>query len=534
LTLRRFAELYARLDETRSTAAKLAAMRRYFADAPARDAAWGLWLLRGERMKRVVAPAKLAAWAGEASGIAPPLVRESIAHVGDLAEATALLLDTAGLLPSCAPDVGLADWIERLARLAGCDGAQARDTLIAYWRELPRDQCHLFNKLITGALRVGVSSGLAARALAEHAGIDPALVAHRLMGDWKPGAAAFESVTAAQSDARNPAQPYPFCLATPLDGDPRALGEPSAFLVEWKWDGIRAQLIRRGARTYVWSRGGEMLNGRFPEVERVAQRLADGTVLDGEILAWRDGVLPFAVLQRRIARLRVGQKLLEEAPVAFVAYDLLEAADADVRAWPLGERRALLEALAADGKLEASPRIVRATWDELASLRADASTPGIEGLMLKRLDSPYVGGRKRGAWWKWKVASLTVDTVLIYAQSGQGRRANLYTDYTLGVWKGGELVPVAKAYSGLRDDELVEMDRWIRAHTTEKFGPVRAVEPHHVFEIAFEGIARSTRHKSGIALRFPRIARWRRDKPFREADTIDTLERLLAAREGSR
>ena len=530
--MRRFAELYARLDETRSTAAKVAAMRDYFAATPAQDAAWGLWLLLGQRLKRIVAPTKLAAWVGDASGVEPPLVRASIAHVGDLAEAMALLLDTAKLLPQEAPDIGLAEWVQRLAQLGGADDARSRDALTAYWRELPREQCFLFNKLLTGALRVGVSSGLAARALAEHAGVDAVLVMHRLMGDWQPSGQSFIALTAPQVDARNPAQPYPFCLASPLDGPPHALGDPSQFLVEWKWDGIRAQLIRRAARTYLWSRGGEMLNGRFPEIEVAAERVDDGTVLDGEILAWRGGVLPFAVLQRRIGRRRVVRRSLDDAPVTFIAYDLLEAAHEDLRARPLAERRAQLEAICADADVQVSARVQRSTWDELAALREAIDTPGIEGLMLKRLDSPYVGGRKRGAWWKWKLASRTVDTVLIYAQSGHGRRANLYTDYTLGVWKGDELVPVAKAYSGLTDDELVEMDRWIRAHTTEKFGPVRAVEPRQVFEIAFDGIARSTRHKSGIALRFPRIARWRKDKPSREADTLDALERLLAPRDG--
>jgi DNA ligase-1 len=525
--LRRFAELYARLDETRSTSAKIAAMREYFASAPAQDAAWGLWLLLGQRLKRVVAPTKLAVWVGEATSLPGAVVRESIAHVGDLAEATALLLDTAGLLPSTSRDVGLAEWVDRLAQLAGCDDAHVRDRLVAYWRELPRDERYLFNKLLTGALRVGVSSGLAARALAEHAGIDFALVLHRLMGDWKPSARALLSLMESGNAERNPAQPYPFCLASALNVPPETLADPFEFLVEWKWDGIRAQLIRREGRTYVWSRGDEMLNARFPEIERASERLADGTVLDGEILAWRDGVLPFAVLQRRIGRTRVDARMLAEAPVAFLAYDVLESAGDDWRSRPLVDRRARLERICIDATIDASPRVERATWGELAHLRASITTPGVEGLMLKRLDSAYLAGRKRGAWWKWKVASLTIDAVLIYAQSGHGRHANLYTDYTLGVWKGGELVPVAKAYSGLSDEELVEMDRWIRSHTIEKFGPVRSVEPHHVFEIAFEGIARSARHKSGIALRFPRIARWHKDRPAREADTIETVERLL-------
>lgn len=527
--MQRFAALYAELDATRATRAKVEAMKRYFASAPDEDAAWAVFFLGGRRLRRVLAPSRLRQWIGEDLQLSPPLLDECYAHVGDLAETLALLLDTAGRLPRQSPGIGLAEWVARLQALAGLDEAQQRAALLAAWRQLPREECYLVNKLVTGELRVGVAAGLVARALAEHAGVGVDVIQHRLMGDWLPEAASWHALLRLESAARPVAQPYPFCLASPLEDAPETLGEPADYLVEWKWDGIRAQLIRRDGQLFLWSRGEELLNGRFPEVEALAAQLPDGCVLDGEILAWREGVLPFAVLQRRIGRKTLGRKLLEEAPVSFLAYDLLEWQDEDWRTRPLATRRQQLERLAQEWPLALSPRVIADNWNALAALRAEARERRVEGLMLKRGDSAYLAGRKRGVWWKWKIGALTVDTVLVYAQAGHGRRAHLYTDYTLAVWQGAELVPVAKAYSGLTDEELVEMDRWIRSHTTQKFGPVRMVEPLQVFEIAFEGIQRSTRHKAGLALRFPRIARWRRDKPPQEADTLDTLQRLLPA-----
>lgn len=545
--MNRFAALYARLDDTRSTQAKLDALVAYFASAPAQDAAWGLWLLLGNRLKRLIAAPRLRAWVAEASGLAPAVIEDSYAQVGDLAETIALLLDRADRPP---PDAalaarGLADWIAWLLALKDCDEDAQRAALLEAWRALPLDACFLFNKLLTGGLRVGVSSGLAAKALARHAQLPESLIAQRLSGDWQPSAESFEQLLAAKEGARNPAQPYPFCLASPLedapddiwlDGLPAGLGAVEDFLAEWKWDGIRGQLIRRDGQCFLWSRGEELLSGRFPEIEAAAAALPEGCVLDGEILA-HDGarVLPFATLQRRIGRKTVGKKLLAEAPVAFIAYDLLEVDDEDWRTRPLAGRRAALETLIAthgSERLRISERVVEPSWEALREARAGSRERGVEGLMLKRLISPYLAGRRRGAWWKWKIEAMTIDCVLVYAQAGHGRRANLYTDYTLSVWSGpnageGDLVPVAKAYSGLTDAELTKMDTWIKQHTREKFGPVRSVEPVQVFEIAFEGIQESPRHKAGIALRFPRIARWRLDKAARDANTLDDLKQFL-------
>ncbi|MGQ0697177.1 MAG: ATP-dependent DNA ligase [Panacagrimonas sp.] len=533
--MKRFADLYAALDDTRATSEKVAVMRRYFAETPAEDAAWGLYFLLGNRLKRLIAPTRLRAWIVDLTGLPAAVVEESYSHVGDLAETLALLLDAQPSNEASQADspISLGECVTELLALMNADESVQRDYVFARWQALPFLQCLLFNKLLTGALRVGVSAGLAARALAEHAGLETSLVQARLMGEWKPVAEAFHELLALGAETRDPSQPYPFCLASPLEEGPESLGERTDFLAEWKWDGIRGQLIRREGRTWLWSRGEELLDGRFPEIEAAASALPDGTVLDGEVLAWNaDGVMPFAALQKRIGRKTVGKKILADAPVIFRAYDLIEWQSTDWRANSLEQRRDVLrkmfESQAMNSSIRLSESLDAADWTELARLRETARTRGVEGLMLKRLESPYLAGRKRGAWWKWKVGALTVDTVLIYAQAGHGRRSNLYTDYTLAVWDGDALVPVAKAYSGLTDVELTEMDRWIRAHTLERFGPVRSVKALQVFEIAFEGIQASPRHKSGVALRFPRIARWRRDKLAREADNIESLRRLIA------
>lgn len=534
--MRRFAQLYQQLDATAATSEKVGAMRAYFADARVADAdkAWALWLLLGNRLKRLIAPTLLRQWVGEISALSPALVEASYAQVGDLAETIALLLDTArsrDLDATAQTKVAtLSATIAALQSLAAQPPAQQREAVVQQWMLLPREACYLFTKSLTGSLRVGVSAGLAARALAEQSGLPASLVQQRLAGDWQPSTDTFAGLRAPLGDAaQDLSQPYPFCLASPLESTAETLGDSDDWLAEWKWDGIRAQVIRRAGQTWVWSRGEERLNGRFPEVEALAAQWPDGTVVDGEILAWRDdAALPFALLQKRIGRKSVGKKLLADAPVTLLAYDLLEWQGLDWRERPLRERRAQLEVLATTHGLRISQHIT-GDWHALAALRDESRARGVEGLMLKRLDSAYQTGRRRGTWFKWKVGALSVDCVLLYAQAGHGRRANLYTDYTLAVRDGAALVPVAKAYSGLTDEELLKMDRWIRAHTRETFGPVRSVEPCQVFEIAFEGIQLSTRHKAGVALRFPRIARWRTDKKPEDADTLASLKALLAA-----
>lgn len=540
--MRRFALLYEALDTTTATRQKLAALVAHFAATPGADAAWAVHFLGGGRLRRLVGPATLRRWLVEASGLPEWLIEETYAAVGDLAETIALLME---LEPRGEPGPGDADadlplhaWIEtRLLPLASLPEPEQRERVVGWWRSLPARECYLLNKLLTGALRVGVAQGLLARALAQHAGLSREVVLGRLAGDWSPSAAAFERLVDPQDDAgaSDPTRPYPFMLASALEGEVEQLGDPREWLAEWKWDGIRAQLIRRAGRLSIWSRGEELLTERFPEIASAAERRGVDAVLDGEILVWGDaGVRPFGELQTRIGRKRPGRKLLAERPAAFLAYDLLEHEGRDLRSLPLAERRQRLEVLleAGDDTLMLSPALAEEDWPALATARAQSRTRGVEGLMLKRLAAPYASGRTRGAWWKWKIAPFTLDGVLLYAHPGHGRRASLYTDYTFGVWQGEALVPVAKAYSGLDDREIRELDAWIRRNTVERFGPVRAVRPEQVFELAFEGINRSPRHRAGVALRFPRILRWRSDKPAAEADRLATLQALLESARG--
>lgn len=527
--MKKFARLFSALDETTATNEKVTALVDYFESAPPADAAWAVHFLTGRRPKRLVGSRKLAEWASSEAGLPDWLFDESYQAVGDLAETITLILPDTGR----SSELPLTNWIEeRLLRLREEDDDVQREVMVRSWRELDRRERLVWNKLITGNFRVGASQRLVIRALAELSGVDEGVIAHRLMGGWEPTAEFFHRLTAPDTRDADVSRPYPFFLAHPLECDPDQLGEVEDWTAEWKWDGIRAQLIRRMGKTFLWSRGEELLAGRFPEVEDVGSLLPEGTVIDGELLPWIDGTpLPFAQLQRRIGRKNLGRKILDEVPTVLVAYDLLEHAAEDIRSLPLSERRnrlaALIQALPSSGPLILSPIVPFSSWPDVAEARAAARSVGAEGLMLKRLGSAYGTGRRRGDWWKWKVDPLTVDAVLIYAQAGSGRRAGLFTDYTFGIWDGDQLVPFAKAYSGLTDEEMRKVDQFIRRNTLEKFGPVRTVKPELVFELHFEGIQPSTRHKSGIAVRFPRMARWRTDKKPEDADTIQNVRKLL-------
>ena len=527
--MRRFSELYETLDGTTRTNAKVEAMVAYLREAPAEDAAWAVFFLTGQRLKRLVSGRQLREWALCCTGLPQWLLADAHAAVGDSAETVTLLVEPGAAAEAEA--LPLHRWLEeRILPLREQPAERQYAEVTSWWRQLSAHELFVLNKLLTGAFRVGVSQLLVVRALAALSGMPRATIAHRLMGRWQPTATWYRGLLATQGANDDPSRPYPFFLASPLEQAPAALGDIAGWLAEWKWDGIRAQLIRRRGQVFLWSRGEELVTERFPEIAHAALRLPDGCVLDGEILAWGEqGVLPFAVLQTRIGRDRVTPRILESAPVSFLAYDLLEHGGEDLRALPLCERRAGLGAV-----LEGSParfllsrELAAGDWQELESLRAEARASQVEGVMLKRRDSAYGTGRQRGAWWKWKVDPLRVDAMLVYAQAGSGRRANLFTDYTFAVWRDDALVPIARAYSGLSDAEIARLDRWIRRHTLERFGPVRQVVPEQVFELAFEGISRSSRHKSGIALRFPRIARWRTDKPPSEADRLAQVQALL-------
>lgn len=529
--MHRFCTLFNCLDQTRKTSAKLEALREYFSEAPAEDAAWAIYVLKGEKMRRLVKSHLLREWVAEAAGIPIWLLEASYAEAGDLAETLAWLWPDGGLGEGLGLGLSLQELIESHLLLLGDDPAVQQVRLQEIWAKCTRDERFLVNKILTGGFRMGVARALTSRALAEVAGIEPSLVEHRLMGKWEPTAASVEALMAPEAEGEvSVNQPYPFFLASPLAGEVSDLGEASDWQAEWKWDGIRAQLIVRGGEVLLWSRGEEVISDGFPEIVEGARSLPEGTVLDGELLAWRgEAALPFGELQRRINRRNPSAKLQQEVPVIFMVYDCMEAHGVDLREMPLYAR--VGQAVPMFGTEETpafrvSEPLEFRFWTELAALRDLARERGVEGVMLKRLDSPYRSGRKRGDWWKWKVDPYVLDAVMVYAQAGHGRRAGLYTDYTFALRDGEELVPFAKAYSGLTDAEMKEVDTFIRKHTLEKHGPVRVVEPKLVCEVAFEGVQVSKRHKCGLAVRFPRVSRLRLDKTLEEIDRIEALRAL--------
>jgi DNA ligase-1 len=528
--MRRFTRLFIALDSTTSTNEKVDAMVDYFQSAPAADAAWAIFFLTGRRLKRLLAWAAMGEFTLAATGLERWLLEECWSAVGDGAETAALVLDQLPTVP--AADLSLAEWMDgRVLTLRQLDPENQQTPVLSWLRELDRTQRLVLLKILSGELRLGVSQTLAVRALARTAALPVSTISARLMGTWPTTAEWFTSVLSIETTDVDRSRPYPFCLASPLEAEPATLGDPDAWFVEWKWDGIRAQLVRRAGQVFLWSRGEELITTRFPEIVAAATRLPDGTVLDGEVLAFRDErPMLFSALQQRIGRQKQVQQMARSIPVVFMAYDALELAGDDVRSSPFADRRRTLEALIGDTSqvLKLSPEVSAPSWAEFEALRDTARQRNVEGLMIKRRASAYGVGRKRGDWWKWKIAPHTIDAVLIYAQPGSGKRASLLTDYTFGVWDADQLTPIAKAYSGLSNEEIAELDRWIRRHTRTRFGPVREVDPVHVFEIGFEAIAPSSRHRSGIAVRFPRMLRWRKDKLARDADTLAAVRGMLS------
>jgi len=564
-----FARLVILLGSSTKTNDKLDALVNYFSHADDRDKVWVIALFSGRRPKRAVNATQLATWCIELTGLPAWLFEESYHTVGDLAETIALLLpepESTGLarMERAAGKEGpgaarpLAWYLEQLIAIAKEDESAKKAFILDCWGPMDRDERFVFNKLITGGFRIGVSQRSMVNALARTVGTPPSIIAHRISGNWDPGRITFSELLSEQAAGADLSRPYPFYLAYALEETPDTLGEPEQWQAEWKWDGIRGQLIRRGGELFVWSRGEELMTEKFPEYQAFLPLLPDGSVLDGEIiglgtqppiqgeqqtspeqpsspeqqqpgeLSFRP--LPFAALQTRIGRKNISKKQLNEVPVGFIAYDLLEYAGTDLRDRPLQERRELLENIiraASHPLLQLSPVLSFHNWQELIDARIQARENGSEGIMLKRRSSVYQVGRKRGDWWKWKIDPLVIDAVMVYAQKGHGRRSNLYTDYTFAVKDGDKLVTFTKAYSGLTDKELAEVDAFVKRNSLEKFGPVRTVKPELVFEIAFEGIAASGRHKSGVALRFPRISRWRKDKTPEEINTLEELKKML-------
>ncbi len=537
--MRSFADLVATLGTTTKTNEKLDALVHYFSVADDRDKVWVIAIFSGRRPRRAVNTTQLATYCVEAARLPFWMFDECWHTVGDLAETIALLLpeheDAQAQRPT--DERPLYFYIEQLKRLEKEEEPVRKAFILESWAEMNRSERFVFNKLITGAFRIGVSQKLMVNALAKATGAAASVIAHRISGNWDPGTITFDELTGEEAHATDMSKPYPFYLAYALEEDPATLGNPAEWQVEWKWDGIRGLIIKRQGELFVWSRGEELMTEKFPEYHSLQYLLPNGVALDGEIISLPPGPgerrpLPFSALQTRIGRKNVTKKQLQEAPAGFIVYDLLEYEGQDWRSRPLQERREKLEELMLQWNhpaLMLSPVVQFSDWTELKSLREQSRELSAEGFMIKRKSSVYQVGRRRGDWWKWKIDPLTIDAVMIYAQKGAGRRSGLYTDYTFAVWDGDKLVPFTKAYSGLTDKEFAQVDAFVKKNSLEKFGPVRTVKPELVFEIAFEGIAASSRHKSGVALRFPRMLRWRKDKTVQEINTLEDLKSMLEA-----
>ena len=526
--MKQFSNLISAIEITNKTNAKIDALVNYFETAPDKDKLWLIALFTGKRPSRPVKTTLMKQWCMEITQLPEWLFLESYSSVGDLGETIALLLPQ----PKHQLDLTLSEWMKELKALKPKSDEEKKKFVLEAWSGLKQQERLIFNKLIGGSFRIGVSKKTLVNALAKLTGIDDNQLMHSIIGNWDIDTISFEELIQGTHINYDNSKPYPFCLAYALEKDLAKLGKPIEWIIEQKWDGIRGQIVKRNNEIYIWSRGEELVTKQFPELVEVISNFKDDFVIDGEILAMKDNaVLLFNDLQKRLNRKNVTKKLLDEVPIGFYAYDILEFNGDDIRNTPFAERRKILEtvfnSITLPKQLKLSFIVDFKKWEELYAIRNNSRAINSEGLMLKQKASPYHTGRKKGDWWKWKVDPLTIDAVMIYAQKGSGRRSSKYTDYTFAVKKDDALVTVAKAYSGLTDKEITEISRWVNKNAIEKFGPVRTVKPELVFEIAFEGIALSNRHKSGVALRFPRISRWRKDKPAEEIDTIETVKSLI-------
>ena len=528
--MRRFTELIQQLEMSNKTNDKIAALVSYFDEADDLDKPFVIAMFTGKKPKRPVNTSLIRQWATELSGIPEWLFAESYHSVGDLSETIALVLPPAENLVNRK----LHEWINDLALLAKKDEHEKKEFILKAWDSLETQERFVFNKLISGNFRIGVSNKMLVNALAKQSDTESNKIMHSIMGHWNPTEITYQDLVGGAHVNTDSSWPYPFCLAYALEMEPESLGQPSEWQAEWKWDGIRGQIVKRNGELFIWSRGEELVTAQFPELHFLADELEDGTVLDGEILSVKEGnVQAFSILQQRLNRKTINKAQLNDAPIGFYTYDILEYQGKDLRENSMSYRRELLEEIIprinTKNVIVLSPVVTFESWEQLAEIRQGARDLNSEGIMLKKLESLYHAGRKRGDWWKWKINPYTVDTVMIYAQKGSGRRANFFTDYTFAVRDGDKLITIAKAYSGLTDKEIKEVNSFVVKNAVEKFGPVRTVKPELVFEIAFEGIAESKRHKAGLALRFPRIARWRKDKKADEINTLEDLRQLLAS-----
>ena len=535
--MKRFAELIMKLATTTKTTAKMEAIRAYFSEANSEDKIWVIALFTGRRPKRSINSALLRGACMHTANIEPWLFEECYHTVGDLAETISLLIPESNIDTNNIVEYSLTHYMNLLRTIGKENDEKKQQFVTEAWAKMNRSEIFVFNKLMTGGFRIGVSQKLMVNAIAKTTDVSPSIIAHRIMGDWNPAIISFDELMSTEHSAADDSKPYPFYLAYAIDNEVSELGDEKEWQAEWKWDGIRGQIIKRNDELFVWSRGEELMTDKFPEYKILQELLPNGTAIDGEIISLaappEEGTfapLPFSALQTRIGRKNITTKQLKEAPVGFIAYDLVEEYGEDIRMISMTERREKLEAIIEKLNvpfLHLSPIINFEKWKDLIEIRKQSRDKGSEGIMLKRKNSEYKDGRKRGDWWKWKIDPLTIDAVMIYAQKGSGRRSNLYTDYTFAVRDGDKLVTFAKAYSGLTDKEFAQVDNFVKRNSIEKFGPVRTVKPELVFELAFEGIAESKRHKSGVALRFPRMNRWRKDKKVEDINTLDDLKIML-------
>ncbi|ROI05895.1 ATP-dependent DNA ligase [Chryseobacterium sp. G0240] len=525
--MKHFAELINALETTNRTNAKIEAIIDYLERTPDEDKVWFIALFTGKRPKRNVGTTSMKEWALEITKLPFWLFQESYSSVGDLGETLSLILPP----PQKKIEYSLAQWMNAIADLKDKTEIQKKEFVLESWNGLDYTERLIFNKLIGGSFRIGVSGKTLINALTRFSGQESSTLMHSLMGKWHPDEVSFNDLISAENINPDNSKPYPFCLAYPLEKGPEDLGKPDEWQAEYKWDGIRGQIIRRNDEVFIWSRGEELVTEQFPEIMESVQTMQGDFVLDGEILAVKDNnILNFSDLQKRLNRKTLTKKMLAEIPVEVFVYDLLELEGNDLREKPISGRRAMLEELLlneAPENIKLSRNIEFEKWEDLHEIRENSREINSEGLMLKQKNSPYHSGRKKGDWWKWKVNPFTIDAVLIYAQKGSGRRSAYYTDYTFAVKNGDSLVTIAKAYSGLTDKEIMEVSRFVTKNALEKFGPVRTVKAELVFEIAFEGIALSNRHKSGVALRFPRIVRWRKDKTVNDIDNLEEIKKLI-------
>jgi DNA ligase-1 len=525
--MKTFATLVNQLDSTNKTTHKVDAIIQFFKEADDKDKLWFLALFTGKRPKRSVNINLLKDWALEIIQLPDWLFRESYSAVGDFGETIALMLPP----PAHQIEKTLSEWMDEIISLKNKSDDEKKSYVLNAWNGLATTERFIFNKLLGGSFRLGVSSKTLINAMAKHFNLEATAITHSIMGKWDLNAVDFDGLIHGQYTDTESSKPYPFCLAYPLEMEAQDLGDIHDWQIEYKWDGIRSQIIKRDNEVFIWSRGEELINDQFPEIVEAVSHLPGSFVIDGEMLAYKDdAILNFSELQKRLNRKSLTKKMLEETPAKFYGYDIMELEGEDLRQQPLAERRQKLEQimlLNTQSQLDIPPILQPNDWDEALQLRLHAREINSEGLMLKQRSSMYHSGRKRGDWWKWKIDALTIDAVLIYAQKGSGRRSGYYTDYTFAVKSGDQLVTIAKAYSGLTDKEIQEVSRFVNKNAIEKFGPVRTVKPELVFEIAFEGIGFSSRHKSGIALRFPRIARWRKDKTVNDIDDIEEIKKLI-------